>query len=231
MQGLNPVWDASYKENQNFLFYPSEEIIRFVSKYIVKRKSLNSYEGINPNWMQTRSLDIGCGIGRHLVYLKEIGLDAWGIDISGVAIEHARNWWREKGFSNPDKHIIKSSASNMIFEKNTFDYAFSHGTLDSMPFDDAKMAMREIHRVMKKEGLFYLDLISNDDSSVPNGFEGEIIVKDDHEKGTVQSYFTISKVEILLSGYFTIIECKLIKHLNSINGHHHSRFHLVLRSI
>ena len=35
--GLANEWEKSYKNFDNFLFYPHEEVIRFVSKYIRKK--------------------------------------------------------------------------------------------------------------------------------------------------------------------------------------------------
>jgi SAM-dependent methyltransferase len=231
LPGLEPVWDASYGLQQNFLFYPNEEIIRFISKFIVKRTGLNSHEGVGPNWQQSRSLDIGCGIGRHMIYLKENDLNVWGVDISSVAIEFARNWWVERGYTNPEKYILKSSASMMPFEEHFFDYALSHGTLDSMTLHEAKLTVSEIHRVIKKDGLFYLDLIGNDDSSVKKGFEGEVVIQEEHEKGTIQSYFSILKIEDLVANLFEIVDCTLVKHLDLKNSNYHSRYHLVLRAL
>ena len=36
-------WNQSYKNKDNFIFYPHEEVIRFISKYIKKRIGLNKY--------------------------------------------------------------------------------------------------------------------------------------------------------------------------------------------
>lgn len=36
-------WDAIYKNKDNFVFYPHEEVIRFVSKYIRKRVGDKNY--------------------------------------------------------------------------------------------------------------------------------------------------------------------------------------------
>jgi len=37
------AWEESYRRGDNFVFYPHEEVIRFVSKYIRKRVGLNEF--------------------------------------------------------------------------------------------------------------------------------------------------------------------------------------------
>jgi cyclopropane fatty-acyl-phospholipid synthase-like methyltransferase len=47
-------------------------------------RAINS-GGLNPE----RSIDIGCGRGYTVEYLAKLGVDAWGIDISTIAIRQA----------------------------------------------------------------------------------------------------------------------------------------------
>ncbi len=35
------IWDKSYENKDNYLFYPNEEVIRFLNKYIERRTNLN----------------------------------------------------------------------------------------------------------------------------------------------------------------------------------------------
>lgn len=52
-------WDNSYKKKDNFTFYPNEEVIRFVSKYIKKKIDIKEYY-IKANLR--KCLDLSCGI-------------------------------------------------------------------------------------------------------------------------------------------------------------------------
>ena len=70
-----------YLNRDNFLFYPHEEVIRFVSRYIVKRVGLSEFRFINPQKETPKIVDIGCGIGRHVFYFLQTGLDGYGIDL------------------------------------------------------------------------------------------------------------------------------------------------------
>lgn len=49
-------WNNSYKNRDNFIFYPHEEIIRFVSKYIRKRIGIDEFMDLNS---MNKCLDLG----------------------------------------------------------------------------------------------------------------------------------------------------------------------------
>ncbi len=40
-------WNSSYKNKDNYLFVPNEEVVRFISKYIKKRIGINKFKNIN----------------------------------------------------------------------------------------------------------------------------------------------------------------------------------------
>jgi SAM-dependent methyltransferase len=80
-------WEKSYKNKDNFVFYPNEEVIRFTSKYIRKRVGLNEFVDVHNYSDNPKVLDLGCGIGRHIIYGLDMKLDMYGIDLSEVAID------------------------------------------------------------------------------------------------------------------------------------------------
>lgn len=41
-------WDDSYRNRDNFMFYPHEEVVRFISKYIRKRIGFNEFRDVVP---------------------------------------------------------------------------------------------------------------------------------------------------------------------------------------
>ena len=62
-------WNDSFLRRENFLFYPQEEVVRFIAKYVRKRRGYDDVTvGLAPKPL--RVLDLGCGIGRHLKYLS-----------------------------------------------------------------------------------------------------------------------------------------------------------------
>lgn len=223
-------WDRSYENRDNFVFYPHEEVIRFFAKYIRKRIGPNEFRDISPIQI-SRVLDLGCGIGRHVIYCHEMGFDGYGIDLSSTAIQVAREWAAKEGLPEPEKRILQGDIRQLPWGDGFFPYAVSHGVLDSMPFEVARTACLELARVMPAGGLFYCDLISGDDSRHAREFSGEEVVNMEHEKGTIQLYFNLAKIQSLIDGVFEIEECNLIRRENVFRGNCTARYHLALRRI
>ena len=90
--GERAAWDRSYAKRDNFLFHPHEDVIRFVARFIRKRVGLVDFRDVAPGASEGPILDLGCGIGRHVVFCHEMGLEAYGIDLSGEAIGVAVEW-------------------------------------------------------------------------------------------------------------------------------------------
>lgn len=82
----------------------------------------------------------------------------------------------------------------MPYQTNFFDFAVSDSVLDSMYFDVAVSIVKELDRTVKK--YLFITLIS--DPNVSDDGDKEIIVESKHENGTVQGFFTFSKIERLI---------------------------------
>src|SRR5579862_9004921 len=113
-------WDASFERRENFVFVPSEHLVRFVSKYIRKRIGLGEFKDVMKFNPPPKLLDLGCGIGRHVIFGQEMGIDSFGVDLSPVAIETARKWAAKCGISNPDKRLLVGSVTDLQFEDGYF---------------------------------------------------------------------------------------------------------------
>lgn len=233
-------WDQSYKNKDNFVFYPHEEVIRFTAGYLRKRMGLESFVDRHAYSESPRVIDVGCGIGRHVVFLHEMGLEAYGIELSDEAVDFARRWSKRVGMEAADSHIVQGDISKPFpWPDGFFHAAVSHGVLDSMPFDIALASVDRLGAVLVDNGLFYCDLISGDDSSHAREYSGEETVTTDHEKGTVQSYFNFQKInEIFKFGImkddrshyrWKLESAKLIRAMDVVRGHSHARWHIVAR--
>jgi SAM-dependent methyltransferase len=227
MQDTNPLkteeWNASYGHRDNFVFYPHEEIIRFFARYISKRVGIDRYEVKHGLAYTPKVLDVGCGIGRHLVFAAKMGVDAYGIDLSAQAIDTAQHWLAQEDLTLSEMQLQQGSITAMPWQEATFDFAFSHGVLDSMYGDIARAGIIDLARVMKPNGLFYCDLISGD--------AGDVLVETAHEYGTVQSYYDQNRINQLIDGYFSLKELTLIHREDVSSGRVGSRWHLVLERL
>lgn len=221
-------WNTSYTRGGNILFYPHEEIIRFVNKYVRKRHDINVFEDILPllsSESDFSSLDLGCGIGRHVKYLDESGLNPYGIDLSDTAINKGKEWLNSIGKKELADKLTVGSVVDLPYKDNTFGMCVSHGVLDSMPREIAVQGMREVKRVLLPGALMYLDLIMGTEIR-----EGDEIVDDGYEQGTIQSYFTVESIKNFLSDY-EIIDFNIITSMDDAGTLRNKRAHLIIKNV
>lgn len=213
-------WNEAYKNGGNICFWPHEEIVRFVSKYIRKRVSYDKFIEIR-NY--EKALDLGCGIGRHMKFLDEMSFQVSGIDLSETAVNMGKDWFKALGKENLINNIQCGSITNMPYEDKAFDFAVSHGVLDSMEFTIAEAGVKEVARVLKKNGLMYFDVIMDPDSKKSH----EETVKGELEHGTVQLYYDDIKINRLLKGNFKILEYKIIDFCNEEEKIYNKRAYII----
>ncbi len=223
---LAEKWDESYQRFENTLFFPSEGVIRFVNKHIRRRTGIDSYThafGAPPE-----VLEIGSGAGRHLVFLAKAGFRPTGVELSAVACEQARALLAYEDVKADACDILNISATDLPFEDDRFPYAVSSATLDSMPTTTARAVIAEVHRAVRPGGLFFVDLIADDALRLGAvDADGDQIVTETHESGTIQSYFNTDKITDLFTG-FNIRDIYKMQMTTVDNEIRNSRFYATL---
>ena len=198
-------WEESYARGENNILYPQEEVVRFLNRYI--RKKLN-YSGeiielIEENKLnKIRCLDFASGVGVHSILCEEFGLEAYGVDISNIAINKAKFNAKTRGFDElSDRFInLRPDEPKLPFEDNFFDLSIAESCLDSMYFEIAKDNYNEIRRVTKR--FIYFSLIGFDSSNKKEFENKDIVLSAKHEFGTVQSYYNLNRIKLLLEDDF-----------------------------
>ena len=98
-------------------------------------------------------LDIGCAKGFLVKDLVDIGLDAYGLDISEYAIKNSHK--------DVAGRIHLGNANKLPFGDNTFDFVISLNTLHNLEKKDCKVALKEITRVSKGRSFIQVDAYRN----------------------------------------------------------------------
>lgn len=90
---------------------------------------------------KSKILDVGCGTGKNIEAFSEFG-ECYGMDYSDDAILFCK----KRGIKN----VIKGNIENIPFQKQSVDIITA---LDVLEHVDDRKALKEIHRVLKKDGL------------------------------------------------------------------------------
>ena len=129
------MYDSLYRSQDNGWWFVGQRRIVFsiLDKYI-KRKNLEI-------------LDAGCGSGSILKHIKKYG-KVTGLDISDKALNYCK-------INN--MKLIKGDVKNLKFKENSFDLVFCMDVLQDPRVNDT-VALKEIYRILKKDGLLILNL-------------------------------------------------------------------------
>lgn len=99
---------------------------------------------------EEKVLDLGCGNGRYLEFLKGKNVDYFGVDSSEKLIEIAKSKYPEAKFQVGD-------ALNLSFPNNFFCKVYSIAVFHQIPSEEFRLQfLNEIKRVLKLGGLLIL---------------------------------------------------------------------------
>jgi SAM-dependent methyltransferase len=104
-----------------------------------------------------KALDFGCGAGRSTRFLRKLGLDAVGVDISGEMIRKARE-------IDPggDYRLVSTGDLGSLGEA-AYDLVLSAFTFDNIPTTDMKVAILiQLRNLLKDDGTI-INLVSSPD--------------------------------------------------------------------
>ena len=101
-----------------------------------------------------RILDLGCGTGRHLVYLAKKGFEAYGIDIAEEGIKIARKWLEKENLRADLK--VGDIYKTLPYKDGFFDAVICIRTLNHGKIEWIRKAIKEMHRILKPNGYVFV---------------------------------------------------------------------------
>lgn len=137
-------WERIYRERGDLQFGVLPKIRQAAGTFKEK-----DYEKI---------LDLGCGTGKHSIFLSEAGFQVYATDLSETGIKIAREKSGSLGLS--EIHFRQHDMREIPFTDSFFDaviciWTIYHGTLA-----DIKKTIGEIYRVLKVNGTVMTDMLS-----------------------------------------------------------------------
>jgi len=158
-----------------------------------------------------RILDLGCGTGRHIVFLAAHGFQMYGTDASEHALELAKEWLNQVNLSaRLEQHRMEDT---FPFDDAFFDAVISIQVIHHNLLPNIVITIAEIKRTLREGGMLFL--------TVPTLPKGPVSPEDDWglielekrtfipmkgpESGIPHHYFTPKELEKILVG-FDILE-------------------------
>lgn len=119
----------------------------------------------------TKVLDLGFGLGRHVVLMAKEGFDTHGIEGSKSGLDHCRKWLVAEGLR---ASIGQGDMAVISYVDGFFDFVLSWNVIYHASFEKMKATLREIHHVTHNNGFLYLTLNSTRNNHYGKGTEVEL---------------------------------------------------------
>lgn len=132
--------DKLYTSDNRFIRWLLNRLLKKTSNLLLK---INAYS--------LSGLDVGCGEGNFISYLtcqKSIGFLV-AIELDNQKLRFAKRQY-------PDLTYLNADVNALNFKNNSFDYVIASEILEHLP--DPMDAIREIHRVAKKDAYFIVSV-------------------------------------------------------------------------
>ena len=206
-------WELAWKEGKWYEVSPAFPSVIEFSDYL---KQVGS----------RTVLDLGCGAGRHSIYLATQGFRVVGFDVSMFALRKLSI--RLKTESVESVEIVNGEMSKLPFSDGTFDAVISTNVLHHTLAAGIEQTVEEVYRAMNHGAEGFLMTLSEHDYKNGSGqpLEPETyVMTEGDEQGIVHHFFS---EEELLSHFvkFRIISLQeeLVPGESGPRGHFHLRF-------
>lgn len=184
-------WKIATHEPGTRGFFAEVEAYRFEKlDYLPRRVDFSGYAG-------KTVLDVGCGLGNDLSRFARGGSIVTGIDLSPRAVELARTNFTQRGLEGTF-HVMNGEA--LTLSDASFDVVYCHTVLHFTPHPERMV--REIHRVLKQDGLAILMIVNS--KSWMNWLRFVMKVDIDHLDSPVFRHRTIGEFRDLLEPFAAV---------------------------
>lgn len=103
-------------------------------------------------------LDLGCGSGRHTVYLAEQGFRVFGLDSASLALHMNLAWLRERGLTAG--LALQAFEDGLPYPDRSFDALISVQVIHHGLLSDVRRTAQEIERVLRPGGRLFVSVAS-----------------------------------------------------------------------
>lgn len=165
------------------------------------------------NTKHKKILDCGAGgMTPPLSLFRSYGYETTGVDLEVKQVDLANEYGVENGQT---LNVIQGDMTKLPFEDNSFDFVYSYNSVFHMMKVDIKTALNEMKRVLKPNGLMFVNFLSVDDFRCGEGPHlGEHQYEQRDDTPVIHSYFEVDEPEHYLEELeFVLKERRVIERL------------------
>ncbi len=145
------AWEKHYTTDRSILVYPDEALVRMIKPCMDRRAG-------GP----IHALDAGCGTGRHVKLLMELGAQSvTGLDTSFNALKVCRTLYAAC--------YVQGTITRLPFRDSSYDAVVAWGSLHYTMKENLPLMLAEIRRVMKDGGRLFGTLRNSRDTHLKKG--------------------------------------------------------------
>lgn len=133
-------WNNIFKQEGKVYFKPQEDMPELVKLF--KKKGIK------------KILDLGCGSGRHVVFLSKNGFDVYGIDAAPAGLKMTKDWLKEENLKANLK--LASIFEKLPYKDNFFDAIVAVQAGGHNRIGKIRKLIKELNRVLKPKGLLFM---------------------------------------------------------------------------
>lgn len=139
-------------------------------------------------------LDLGCGSGRHLVYLAKQGFRSLGLDISPTGLRLAQAWMREEG--HEPILVLGDARQPLPLCDDSIEGVLSTQVIHHARIAAVRLAIREIWRVLVPGGLALVTVSGRKDPGLDHKEiePGTFVPMAGPEAGLAHHIFTVEEL-------------------------------------
>ena len=200
-----PTWDTLYKtllhdHGDGLWKEPHESVVDF-------------FGGLAEPAKQWRILDLGCGTGRHLVFLETLGCQTYGMDISPTGIQYSRKWLQENGLT---ARVLMADMTSLPYASASFQVIISTYVIHHNTLADIRRTIQEMFRLLTPGGRILVSVPSTRGYRHDKGEPlepGTVIPDIGQDCGIPHHYFSLEELALEFAA-FIIQEVKLNEEMN-----------------